>query len=45
MADRVDLYNSTYIRTAESLLSFAEEAVPRLRGLEAKAVFGQLDHR
>jgi len=32
-------------QTAESLLNFAEEVGPGLRGLEAKAVFGQLDQR
>lgn len=32
-------------QTAESLLSFAEGVGPGLRGLEAKALFGQLDQR
>lgn len=32
-------------RTAESLLNFAEGAGPGLRGLEAKAVFDQLDRQ
>lgn len=32
-------------RTAQSLLSFAEEAGPRLRGSEAKAMFKQLDQQ
>jgi len=32
-------------RTAESLLNFAEGAGPRLRGLEAKAAFEQLDQQ
>lgn len=32
-------------RTAESLLNFSEGAGPRLRGLEAKAVFDQLDQQ
>lgn len=32
-------------QTAESLLDFAEGATPGLRGVEAKAVLGQLEHR
>jgi tetratricopeptide (TPR) repeat protein len=31
--------------TANSLVTFTEDAVPRLRGLDAKDVFGQLDER
>jgi tetratricopeptide (TPR) repeat protein len=31
--------------TAKSLLTFAEDAVPRLRGLDARAIFGELEER
>ena len=33
------------LQTAEAMLNFAEGAGPGLRGLESKAVFGQLDQR